>query len=149
MQNYSCKCGYKTGFGSMGFWPCEGCPKCGTVPSINGVMPSAAVPHKFVKKFDQDNGKPYYLCSVCLDRVSEIIAEITEQVIMINIGSISSGLSSAVACDRLLKKYPDTVLVFEDVAFEDDDNYRFLADCEYYWGIKIVQLCDGRNPYEV
>jgi 3'-phosphoadenosine 5'-phosphosulfate sulfotransferase (PAPS reductase)/FAD synthetase len=68
---------------------------------------------------------------------------------MIHIGSISSGLSSAIACDRLLKKYPDAVLVFEDVLFEDEDNYRFLKDCKKRWNKIIVQLCDGRNPYEV
>jgi hypothetical protein len=68
---------------------------------------------------------------------------------MIHIGSTSSGLSSAVACDRLLKVHPEALLVFEDVLFEDEDNYRFLADCEKRWGMKIIRLCEGRTPYEV
>lgn len=68
---------------------------------------------------------------------------------MKHIGSISSGLSSAVACDRLLNRYPDAILVFEDVLFEDDDNYRFLKDCESRWGKEITRLCEGRTPYEV
>jgi hypothetical protein len=59
---------------------------------------------------------------------------------MIHIGSISSGLSSAVMCDRLLQKHPDSLLVFEDVLFEDEDNYRFLEDCEKRWNKKIIRL---------
>ena len=59
---------------------------------------------------------------------------------MIHIGSISSGLSSAIACDRLLKKYPDAVLVFEDVLFEDEDNYRFLKIVKND-GIKLLFSC--------
>ena len=68
---------------------------------------------------------------------------------MIHIGSISSGLSSAVMCDRLLQKHPDALLVFEDVLFEDEDNYRFLDECEKRWGVKILRLTEGRTPYEV
>jgi hypothetical protein len=68
---------------------------------------------------------------------------------MIHIGSISSGLSSAVACDRLLKVHPDALLVFEDVLFEDEDNYRFMEDCEKRWDKKVISLCEGRTPYEV
>src|SRR3990172_7394334 len=68
---------------------------------------------------------------------------------MIHIGSISSGLSSAVMCDRLLQKHPDALLVFEDVLFEDEDNYRFLADCEKRWNKKIIRLTEGRTPYEI
>jgi len=66
-----------------------------------------------------------------------------------NVGSVSSGLASAIACDRLLKIHPSAILVFEDVLFEDEDNYRFMSDCEKRWGIEIVKLCDGRTPYEV
>ena len=68
---------------------------------------------------------------------------------MVNIGSISSGLSSAIACNRLLKQDPAAILVFMDTSFEDDDNYRFLSDCEKRWGVSIVQLAEGRTPYEV
>jgi hypothetical protein len=68
---------------------------------------------------------------------------------MIQIGSVSSGLSSSIAFDRLINKYPDAMPVFEDVLFEDDDNYRFLEDCEKRWGKKIIRLCEGRTPYEV
>jgi hypothetical protein len=68
---------------------------------------------------------------------------------MTNVGSISSGLSSAIACDRLLKKDPQAILVFMDTNFEDEDNYRFLADCEKRWGVEIIRLVEGRTPYEV
>jgi 3'-phosphoadenosine 5'-phosphosulfate sulfotransferase (PAPS reductase)/FAD synthetase len=68
---------------------------------------------------------------------------------MLHIGSVSSGLSSAVMFDRLLKKYPNALPVFEDTLFEDDDNYRFLRECENRWNKKIITLVEGRNPYEV
>jgi hypothetical protein len=68
---------------------------------------------------------------------------------MIDIGSVSSGLSSAVAYDRLLKRNSDALAVFEDVLFEDGDNYRFMEDCESRWGKKIIRLTEGRTPYEV
>jgi hypothetical protein len=35
-----------------------------------------------------------------------------------------------------------------DTVIEDEDNYRFLADCQARWGV-ITMLCEGRNPYEV
>jgi hypothetical protein len=68
---------------------------------------------------------------------------------MNHIGSVSSGLSSSVAFDRLIKRCPDAIPVFMDTLFEDKDNYRFMDECETRWGTKIVRLTEGRNPYEV
>ena len=68
---------------------------------------------------------------------------------MNHIVSFSSGLSSALTSIRVLYKYPDAILVFMDTLFEDDDNYRFMSDFENKFGVKILKLCDGRNPYEV
>lgn len=68
-----------------------------------------------------------------------------------NIVSFSTGLSSAITTERVLTRFgkDKTVVVFMDTKFEDDDNYRFMADCKKRWGIEIVVLAEGRNPYEV
>lgn len=68
----------------------------------------------------------------------------------INIVSFSTGLSSAVAVERVLQRYgaESTIIVFLDTTIEDDDNYRFMNDCQKRWP-QIVKLCDGRNPYQV
>lgn len=68
-----------------------------------------------------------------------------------HICSFSSGLSSAIATDRVLSRFgSDNIdIIFEDTLFEDDDNYRFLRDCENRWNKKIIVLCEGFNPYEI
>lgn len=68
---------------------------------------------------------------------------------MKHIVSFSSGLSSAVACERVLKRYDDVDIVFMDTLIEDDDNYRFMRECEARWGVKITILTEGRTPFEV
>lgn len=70
---------------------------------------------------------------------------------MFHVVSFSSGLSSALATDRVLNRFGkgNVEVVFEDTLFEDDDNYRFLKECESRWGIEIIKLCEGRNPYQV
>src|SRR3990167_6138612 len=68
-----------------------------------------------------------------------------------HICSFSSGLSSAIATDSVLSRFgSDNIdIIFEDTLFEDDDNYRFLRDCENRWNKKIIVLCEGFNPYEI
>lgn len=68
-----------------------------------------------------------------------------------HIVNFSSGLSSALAVERVLNRYgkDDVEIVFEDTKFEDDDNYRFMDECKARWGVPIVVLCDGRTPYQV
>jgi hypothetical protein len=68
---------------------------------------------------------------------------------MNHIVSFSSGLSSALTAVRVLEKYADAQLVFMDTNFEDEDNYRFMSDFENKFGVKILRLAEGRNPYEV
>lgn len=70
---------------------------------------------------------------------------------MLHVVSFSSGLSSALAVERVLDRYGPipTIVVFEDTTFEDEDNYRFLGECQLRWGVPIIELCDGRTPYEV
>ena len=70
---------------------------------------------------------------------------------MKHIVSLSGGTASAVAADRVLKRYgaEDTTLWFADTSWEDEDLYRFLKDLEAYWGVTIVRYTDGRTPLEV
>lgn len=68
---------------------------------------------------------------------------------MNRIVSFSSGLSSAITAERVLDSYPSAKLVFMDTLFEDEDNYRFMNDFENKFGVKIIRLSEGRNPYEV
>ena len=70
---------------------------------------------------------------------------------MKHIVSLSGGTASAVAADRVLKRYgaEDTTLWFADTSWEDEDLYRFLIDLEEYWGVTIVRYTDGRTPLEV
>ena len=68
---------------------------------------------------------------------------------MNHIISFSTGLSSALAAVRLMDKYSNTKIVFMDTNFEDEDNYRFMDDFENCFGVKIIRLAEGRNPYEV
>lgn len=65
--------------------------------------------------------------------------------------ALSSGASSAVAADRVIRRYgKDSVdLVFADTKIEDDDNYRFLWELSRYWDMWIHILADGRDPYQV
>lgn len=68
-----------------------------------------------------------------------------------NVISFSSGLSSALAVERVLNRYgaKEASVIFLDTKIEDDDNYRFLNECKVRWNVPIVVLADGRTPYEV
>lgn len=65
--------------------------------------------------------------------------------------SLSSGASSAVAAERAIERYGHSrvELVFCDTRKEDDDNYRFLVDCQKRWNMPITWLTDGREPLSV
>jgi len=70
---------------------------------------------------------------------------------MNHIISISGGLGSAVAADRVIERYgrDSTTLWFADTLWEDADLYRFLDDCMARWGGELVRHCDGRTPMDV
>ena len=70
---------------------------------------------------------------------------------MNHIVSFSSGLSSALCCDRVIHRFHDEPIeiIFMDTTIEDDDNYRFLKDMQNLWNRPITILKDGRNPYQV
>jgi len=73
---------------------------------------------------------------------------------MSHIISFSSGLSSAVAGERVLARYGgiDTIVFFADTTIEHADNYRFLDDVRARWsdlypGVQFhIAVCaDGVN----
>ena len=66
-----------------------------------------------------------------------------------DIVSISSGLSSAIAGMRVLARNPNALFVFMDTLYEDEDNYRFLNEFEKFSSKQIIRITEGRNPYEV
>lgn len=70
---------------------------------------------------------------------------------MKHVVSFSTGLSSAITAERVLQRYrpEDTSIIFMDTTIEDDDNYRFMDDCQERWPVPIIRLCDGRTPYQV
>lgn len=70
---------------------------------------------------------------------------------MLHVVSFSSGLSSAIAANRVIDRFGKEAvrLVFMDTRIEDDDNYRFMDDFEKRFGVQIIRLAEGRTPYEV
>lgn len=65
----------------------------------------------------------------------------------------SGGVTSAVACKIAidLYGYENCRVVFIDTMNEDDDTYRFLKDCEAWYGIPIETISQGeyKNIQEV
>jgi len=70
---------------------------------------------------------------------------------MIHVGSFSTGIVSALMCERMIKRYgkENCLFVFMDTLIEDPDNYRYMADVEKYLGVEVVKLTEGRTPYQV
>ena len=70
---------------------------------------------------------------------------------MKHIVSVSTGLSSALAGERVINSYGEenTIPVFMNTKIEDADNYRFLNEIQTRWNIPLVILEEGRTPYEV
>jgi hypothetical protein len=79
--------------------------------------------------------------------------------VMNRVVSFSTGLSSALACERVLAKFnPNEVnevyVVFMDTLIEDEDNYRFAGEVYQRWaklypGWQHIRLTEGVDPYEV
>lgn len=70
---------------------------------------------------------------------------------MYYIARLSGGTASAVATDRAITRYGrGRVLIrFEDTQWEDEDTYRFIADCMKRWGGRLYSHTQGRTPLEV
>lgn len=65
--------------------------------------------------------------------------------------SLSGGLASAVAAERVIQRYgrEQVILWFADTLYEDEDLYRFLHDCMKRWQGVLYWYTDGRTPLEV
>ena len=67
------------------------------------------------------------------------------------IGWFSCGVTSAIACKLLLKKYENVEFYYTDTGSQDDDSIRFLHDCENWYGKKITILRNEKysNHFDV
>lgn len=64
--------------------------------------------------------------------------------------SVSGGAASALALERVLRRFKGRVIpVFADTKCEDADLYRFLKDIERVLKVEIVRLADGRDVWEL
>ena len=54
----------------------------------------------------------------------------------------SGGADSAITCWLCIQWFgkENVIVVFIDTANEDDDTYRFKADCEKWWGVEILTI---------
>ena len=80
MQNWRCKCGESTAFGSM--WPqdCEGCNQCNTTYAQHPDHHKIREPHEWKIRYNENTGKPYQMCNKCshIDRESYDISKIKD-----------------------------------------------------------------------
>jgi len=65
--------------------------------------------------------------------------------------SYSGGLGSFYAAHLCKIKYPETEikLVFTDTLIEDPDLYRFLRESAKALNLELIEIADGRNPWQV
>lgn len=68
---------------------------------------------------------------------------------MRHIISFSTGIPSAIVAYLVCKQHPNAIVLFADVLWEDEDNYRFLDDVESLIGKKVMRLSGGLNPIEI
>ncbi|GCE49273.1 hypothetical protein EI42_05751 [Thermosporothrix hazakensis] len=68
-----------------------------------------------------------------------------------HIVSLSGGLASAVAAERVIQRYgrEQVALWFADTRYEDEDLYRFLHDLMARWQGALYWYTDGRTPLDV
>lgn len=62
----------------------------------------------------------------------------------------SGGVTSAVACKIAIDMYgkENCSVIFIDTGNEDDDTYRFMKDCEKFYGLKIESITKLGSEYE-
>lgn len=63
----------------------------------------------------------------------------------------SAGITSAVACKMALEMYENVEIYYEYIDTSHEDNARFMADCERWYGrkIKTIKSTEFNNQYEV
>lgn len=69
----------------------------------------------------------------------------------LHIVSLSGGMSSAVAAERVVNRYPaeSVRLWFANTSWEDENLYEFLSWLESHLGVPIERYQDGRTPLQV
>lgn len=72
MQTYRCKCGEHIITGSMSPAPCQSCEICHTTFAQHPDYHKEPEPHKWVTKYNQNDGKPYEICQVCATRKEQL-----------------------------------------------------------------------------
>jgi len=63
----------------------------------------------------------------------------------------SGGIGSWAAAKRVIEQHgkDDVMLLFTDTKIEDADLYRFLRETSEKFGVELVWLADGRDPWQV
>ena len=61
----------------------------------------------------------------------------------------SGGMSSFFTAVRAKEKYGTIRLLFTDTRYEDEDLYRFLNETSEYLDSELIQIADGRTPWEI
>ena len=64
MRYYKCKCGKCEAWGEI--QPCWGCSECNT-----NFYGEQLKPHDYVTRYNENTGKPYLICKVCMHRDTE------------------------------------------------------------------------------
>lgn len=68
---------------------------------------------------------------------------------MRHIVSFSTGIPSAIVAYLICQQHPDTVVLFADVLWEDEDNYRFYNDVQRLLDRPIHNVSGGLSPLEI
>jgi 3'-phosphoadenosine 5'-phosphosulfate sulfotransferase (PAPS reductase)/FAD synthetase len=88
--------------------------------------------------------------------ISMIAAELNEsqkqeaanmQHVVMYSGGMCSWLSAKIAIEKHGKK--NVKLLFADTKMEDEDLYRFLYESVSKFGVELIEIADGRNPWQV
>lgn len=63
----------------------------------------------------------------------------------------SGGIGSYFTAKRVIEKYgkDNVILLFTDTLIEDKDLYRFISESSTKLGVPLVEISDGRTPWEV
>tara|TARA_Y100000114_G_scaffold156549_1_gene184088 strand:- start:1535 stop:2341 length:807 start_codon:yes stop_codon:yes gene_type:complete len=63
----------------------------------------------------------------------------------------SGGISSYCEAKRTVNRFgaENTVLLFTDTKYEHEDLYRFLRESAKFLGAQLVEIADGRDPWQV
>lgn len=70
---------------------------------------------------------------------------------MKHVVQFSGGLCSFWAAHRVIQKHgaESVTLLFADTMMEDEDLYAFNDAAQFFLGVTITRLADGRNPWQV